>query len=64
MWRFVLAGQLRAFRTRNWTALQERVTLAHCPEMKQLPCPLRWLGLRSGLKFARHIAALTNRAKS
>jgi glycosyltransferase involved in cell wall biosynthesis len=64
MWRFVLAGQLRAFRTRNWTALQERVTLAHCPEMKQLPCPPRWLGLRSGLKFARHIAALTQKAES
>ena len=63
MWRFVLAGQYRALRTNNWTALQERVDLAKCPEMQQLPCPPRWLGLRAGFWLIQRLfAAMSKKA--
>jgi hypothetical protein len=57
MWRFVLAGQYRALRTKNWPALQERVDLTNCPEMQQLPCPPRWLGLKAGFWLVQKLSA-------
>jgi len=57
MWRFVLAGQFRALRAKNWSALQERVDLANCPEMQQLPCPPRWLGLKAGFRLTQRLFA-------
>jgi glycosyltransferase involved in cell wall biosynthesis len=64
MWRFVLAGQFRALRTKNWAALQQRVDLASCPEMQQLPCPPRWLGLRAGFRLAQRLSALVSKMVS
>lgn len=57
MWRFVLAGQFRALRTKKWSSLQERVELANCKEMRHLPCPPRWVGLRAGFWLAQKLFA-------
>lgn len=46
IWRFALAGMIRALRTNDWDTLSARTQLCHLPAMKQAPCPLKWMPLK------------------
>lgn len=51
LWRFVIAGQLRAWHSKDWTALNSRLALNTLPELQGTPCPIKWQPLRIFLYF-------------